>query len=68
MADYFAIRGTGARGVLSASVGVGFQWADSPTNGASTIVVTDGDPAAAQRHALALADYGKLKTKTVIFY
>lgn len=48
---------SGADGILSASVGVGFQWADSPTNGAATIVVTDDDPAAAQRHALALANF-----------
>jgi microcystin degradation protein MlrC len=50
-------RGKGVDGILSASVGVGFQWADSPTNGAATIVVADGSPAAAQQHAIALADF-----------
>ena len=34
---------------------MGFQWADSPTNGAATIVVTDGDPAGAQRRELSAA-------------
>ena len=44
-------------GVLSASAGVGYQWADSPTMGACVIVATDGDPAAAQRHAAELAGW-----------
>ena len=37
--------------------GSNVRFSRSPTNGASTIVVTDNDPAAAQRHALALAEY-----------
>jgi microcystin degradation protein MlrC len=44
-------------GVLSASLGVGFQWVDSPIMGTSTIVVTDGDQASAQQHADELADW-----------
>lgn len=35
-------------GVLSASVGVGYQWIDNPTVGASAMVVTDGNDALAQ--------------------
>jgi hypothetical protein len=38
-------------GVLSASVGVGYQSCDSPTNGACAIVVTDGDAGDAQARA-----------------
>ena len=34
--------------VLSASIAVGYQWADSSVVGASTLVVTDNDSAAAQ--------------------
>lgn len=30
--------------VLTASISVGYQWADSPVVGASTVVVTDNDP------------------------
>ncbi len=41
--------------VLTASVGVGYQWADVPCAGASTIVVTDGDAVNAQRRADELA-------------
>jgi len=37
-------------GVLSASIGVGYQWIDSPAVGVSAIVVTDGDTDLAQRH------------------
>ena len=44
-------------GLLSASVGVGFQWADSPTMGASVIVATDDDYEAAHAHASALAHW-----------
>eukprot|EP01051_Picozoa_sp_SAG22_P005237 SAG22_NODE_304_length_12712_cov_10.515421_4_plen_348_part_00 len=39
--------GTGTE-ILSASVGVGYQWADSPTMGAAVIVCTNGDLPAAQ--------------------
>ena len=42
-------------GVLTASVGVGYQWADVNCAGASTLVVTDNDPAGAQRRADDLA-------------
>ena len=42
-------------GVLTASVGVGYQWADVNCAGASTLVVTDNDPAGARRKADDLA-------------
>ena len=42
-------------GVVSASLGVGYQWVDSPAVGASTVVVTDDDPQAAQAEADAMA-------------
>ena len=38
-------------GVLSVSIGVGYQWIDNPTVGTSVIIVTDGDEALAQRCA-----------------
>ncbi len=38
-------------GVLTASIGVGYQWIDSPVVGASTVVVTDGDAAFAEQCA-----------------
>jgi hypothetical protein len=38
-------------GVLSASIGVGYQWIDSPLVGASTVVVTDNDEVQAQQLA-----------------
>lgn len=41
--------------VLTASISVGYQWADSPATGASTIVVTDDDGIAAQELADSLA-------------
>jgi len=44
-------------GVLSTSLGVGYQWIDSPVVGASTVVVTDGDAEAAQQHADELAHW-----------
>jgi microcystin degradation protein MlrC len=31
-----------AAGILSASVGVGYQWQDSPVVGASAVVIADG--------------------------
>ena len=37
--------------VLSASLGVGYQWVDSPLVGASVVVITDDDPSAAQSYA-----------------
>ena len=37
--------------VLSASIGVGYQWADVPCAGVSTVVVTDDAPDLAQQHA-----------------
>ncbi|MAE62658.1 MAG: hypothetical protein CMJ18_00170 [Phycisphaeraceae bacterium] len=43
-------------GVLSASMVLGFQWADVPEMGTSFIVVTDGNPDLAQTHADALGD------------
>jgi len=42
-------------GVLSASVVEGFPYADVPHMGMATLVITDGDPPAARRHANALA-------------
>jgi microcystin degradation protein MlrC len=39
------------RGVLSASIGVGYQWIDSPVVGASVVVVTDDDESLARRYA-----------------
>ncbi len=42
-------------GVLTASVGVGYQWADVNCAGTSTLVVTDNDPAGAQEKADDLA-------------
>ena len=42
-------------GVLSASLGVGYQWADVNCAGASTLVITDGDAAGAQEIADQLA-------------
>ena len=44
-------------GVLSASIGVGYQWIDNPTVGTSVIVVTDGDDALAQRYADELSQW-----------
>lgn len=41
--------------VLTASISVGYQWADGPATGASTIVVTDDDGIAAQELADSLA-------------
>ncbi len=42
-------------GVLTASLSVGYQWVDSDINGASTLVITDGDPETAQQKADLLA-------------
>ena len=42
--------------VLSTSIVLGFPYADVPEMGSSAIVVTNDDPAAAQRHADALGD------------
>lgn len=44
-----------APSVLSASLGVGYQWVDVNCAGASAIVVTDDDETGAQAHADALA-------------
>ena len=44
-------------GVVSASLGVGYQWVDSPAVGTSTVVVTDDDLAAARVEADAMADW-----------
>jgi microcystin degradation protein MlrC len=44
-------------GVVSASLGVGYQWIDSPAVGASTVVVTHDDPQAAQQEADAMAEW-----------
>lgn len=43
-------------GILAVSVPGGYQWADVPYIGPSAIVVTDNDPALAQREAQRLAD------------
>ncbi len=42
-------------GVLTASLGLGFQWVDIPIAGASTVVVTNNDPAGAQEKTNELA-------------
>jgi len=42
-------------GVLSYSVAEGYPYADVPHMGMAVVVITDGDPAAARRHALELA-------------
>lgn len=43
-------------GVLSATVAEGFPYADVPEMGMAVVVVTDGEPTAAVRHARALAE------------
>lgn len=43
--------------IVSASVGVGYQWIDHPLVGAATVVVANGDRALAQRHADELAGW-----------
>ena len=35
--------------MLIAGIGLGYQWADNPTAGASVIVTTDGDPVKVRR-------------------
>lgn len=42
--------------ILAASVPGGYQWSDIPAMGPSAVVVTDNDPALAQREANRLAD------------
>ena len=44
-------------GVLSASMVLGFQWADVPEMGSSFLVVTDDDPELASRSANALGNW-----------
>ncbi|MBQ16498.1 MAG: hypothetical protein CMJ65_05185 [Planctomycetaceae bacterium] len=44
-------------GVVSASLGVGYQWVDSPSVGVSTVVVTDDDLQEAHQQADALAGW-----------
>ena len=44
-------------GVVSSSLGVGYQWVDSPAVGASAVVVTDGDQEQAQREADTMAEW-----------
>jgi microcystin degradation protein MlrC len=58
MSDIMAdLRATMARpGVLSATVAEGYPYADVPEMGMSVVVVTDGDPDGATRHARALAE------------
>jgi microcystin degradation protein MlrC len=46
----------GKDGVLSISIGHGFQWGDVPDMGTRVLVYTDGDPAKAQALARQLAD------------
>lgn len=38
-------------GILSSSIGVGYQWIDSPVVGTSTVVVSNGNPELAQQQA-----------------
>jgi len=51
------VESNGRPGVISASLGVGYQWVDSPAVGTSTVVVTDDDPHAAQIEADTLAQW-----------
>ncbi|MEC7556206.1 MAG: M81 family metallopeptidase [Planctomycetota bacterium] len=44
-------------GVVSASLGVGYQWVDSPAVGASAVVVTNDNLVAAQDEADAMAEW-----------
>ena len=59
MADAVArvVEANSKPGVVSASLGVGYQWVDSPAVGASTVVVTNGDRAQAQREADTMAEW-----------
>ena len=41
----------GQGGILSVSLAHGFPWGDNPRCGARTLVITDGDPALAERRA-----------------
>lgn len=54
VADFEAVRGRS--GVLSASLMLGFPYADVPEMGASSLVVTNGNPALAQSLANKLAE------------
>ncbi len=54
VADFEAVRGQS--GVLSASLLLGFPYADVPEMGASSLVVTNGNPALAQSLASRLAE------------
>ena len=54
VADFEAVRGQS--GVLSASLMLGFPYADVPEMGASSLVVTNGNPALAQSLASRLAE------------
>ncbi len=51
-----AIELEGKAGILAASVAAGYQYADVPWMGPSVVVVSDGQPALAQREARHLAD------------
>ncbi len=51
------VEANGRPGVMSASLGVGYQWIDSPAVGASTVVVTDDDADTAQLEADAIAEW-----------
>ena len=44
-------------GVVSCSLGVGFQWIDSPAVGASTIVVTNDDHESANNYVDQLSEW-----------
>lgn len=44
-------------GILTASVGVGYQWQDSPAVGASAVVIADGSIAAGQKAANKLGEW-----------
>jgi microcystin degradation protein MlrC len=59
MADAVArvVEANSRPGVVSASLGVGYQWVDSPAVGASTVVVTNGDLDQAQREADSMAEW-----------
>ena len=43
--------------VVSCSLGVGYQWIDSPVVGAAAIVVTNDDPESAHQNANQLSEW-----------
>lgn len=48
-------------GVLAASLLLGFPWADTPDNGVTAVVVSEGDPVVAELYAREIADLFEAK-------